>query len=151
MKITDALRAEHRILRTQLDSLEQLLGAGATLAGLRGGAAQLAAPLLVHAHIEDELLFPALESHIGAGSGPLAVMHAEHEEIERGLTAIDALQGVEDLQETLAHVLDVARQHFIKEDEVLFPMAEALLDGDVLEKLSEELSRRRSDQPFDPA
>lgn len=151
MKITDALRAEHRILRARLDRLEQLLGAGAPLAGLHADAAQLTGALLLHAHLEDELLFPALESQLGAGNGPLAVMRAEHEEIDCGLAAIAARQGAEDVRERLAHVIEVARQHFAKEDEVLFPMAEEVLDGGVLEELSAELLRRRGGQPFDPA
>lgn len=151
MKITDALRAEHRELTARLDHLEQLLRAGAPLAPLRAGAAQLTGALLSHAHIEDELLFSALESRIGAGNGPLAVMRAEHEEIDRGLAAIGARQDAGDVREDLAQVIEVARQHFAKEDEVLFPMAEEVLDRGALEQLSAELLRRRGEQPFDPA
>ena len=151
MKITDTLKDEHRILRARLDRLEQLLDAGAPLAGLRTAAALLSGALLSHAHLEDDLLFPALESHMGAGNGPLTVMRAEHEEIERGLAALSARQSAAEVRETLAQVLQVARQHFAKEDEVLFPMAEHVLDGGALEYLSAELLRRRGGHPLEPA
>src|SRR5512135_665644 len=102
MKITDALKDEHRILSARLDSLERLLDAGASLSGLRTAAAQLSGALLSHAHFEDDLLFPALEAQMGAGNGPLAVMRAEHEEIESGLAALGAQQSAEEVRETLA-------------------------------------------------
>jgi regulator of cell morphogenesis and NO signaling len=151
MKITDALKDEHRILSARLDSLERLLDAGAPLADLRTAAALLSGGLLSHAHLEDDLLFPALEAHMGAGNGPLAVMRAEHQEIERGLATLGARQSAEEVRETLAQVLQVARQHFAKEDEVLFPMAEDVLDGGALEGLGAELLRRRGDHPLAPA
>jgi Hemerythrin HHE cation binding domain len=65
MKITDALKDEHRILRSRLDTLERLLDARESLSGLRIAAAQLSGALLSHAHFEDDLLFPALEAPYG--------------------------------------------------------------------------------------
>jgi hemerythrin-like domain-containing protein len=79
----------------------------------------------------------------------LAVMHAEHEEIESGLAALGAQQSAEEVRETLAQLLQVARQHFFKEDEVLFRIAEDVLDGGVLEQLSVELFRLRAGNPLD--
>lgn len=150
MKITDALKDEHRILRARLDSLERLLDTDASLSDLRAAALQLSGGLQSHAHFENDLLFPALEVHIGAG-GPLAVMRAEHEEIERGVAALSAGQSAEEARETLAQVLEVARSHFAKEDEVLFPMAENFLDADVLEDLGVELLGLRGTNPLEPA
>jgi hemerythrin-like domain-containing protein len=148
MKITDALKDEHRILSARMDTLERLLDAGESLSGLRSAAAQLSGALLSHAHFEDDLLFPALEAHMG-GDGPLAVMRAEHEEIESGLGALGAQQSAEEARETLAQLLQVARQHFAKENEVLFRIAENVLDGGVLEQLSVELFRLRASNPLD--
>jgi len=84
-----------------------------------------------HLAMEEEVLFPAFEDSAGMqGCGPTAVMRAEHQQM-RGL--LDAMgraaesgdvDGVLDQGDTL---LMLTQQHNIKEEQVLYPMAEGQL------------------------
>jgi regulator of cell morphogenesis and NO signaling len=147
MRITDALRAEHAVLTAKLEELERTLARNTHLAELKSKAARLAADLLPHAKLEDELLFPALPSLSGQ-SGPIAMMRIEHEEIESSLLRIANEFDRPRLLETLKRVLTVARQHFVKEDEVLFPMAEEFLGEPRLAELGAKFAEFREREPL---
>lgn len=142
MKVTDALRGEHGVFYAQFDHLEQRF-AGGFLDNAEILAALLAAALEPHASIEDEVLFAALESALGGEVGPIPVMRMEHQTIEELLAK--ARQAAEPGQAAslLIEALQVAREHFAKEEHVLFPMAEQMLDRGVLESLGEEWAARR--------
>ncbi len=87
-----------------------------------------------HLAMEEEVLFPAFEAVSGMGqSGPTVVMRLEHQQM-RGIldqigVAIDAGETEEalDLGDTL-HM--VTQQHNVKEEGMLYPMAENVLDGE---------------------
>lgn len=127
MKITDAFLAEHAMLYAQFDYLQQATPATANLAVVHSQAATMTATLASHAHLEDELLFTTLDAQIGP-MGPVAVMRMEHDQIEALLEQVLAarVRGAQGLmQQTLqlAHV-----PLFAKEEQVLFPMAQQVLD-----------------------
>jgi hemerythrin-like domain-containing protein len=84
-----------------------------------------------HLAMEEEVLFPAFEAMSGMGqSGPTVVMRQEHQQIRALLdqiaVAIDAGDTEEalDLGDTL-HML--IQQHNVKEENMLYPMAENVL------------------------
>lgn len=134
MRITDALRGEHAAFYAQFDHLEATLPQAGSAAEVRAAAVLLAAALASHAALEDRLLFDALEPQLGP-IGPLAVMRAEHDEIERGLAELAETQGLENARTLALHVVHVARDHFAKEEQVLFPIAERTLDVGALTSL----------------
>ena len=139
--ITDALLGEHGVIYQLLEHLTSRPFDSAEEARIQ--AAELAAGLATHAHIEDDLLFVALEGPLGPNGGPLAVMRMEHAEVE---STLERLTQVEDAQEaaTLAsHLVTVAREHFAKEEQVLFPMAEQLLGEEALRGLGEQWAAQR--------
>ncbi len=138
--ITAALLGEHGVIYPQLGHLEQ---ASHTLADARGRAALLAAGLATHAQIEDELLFVPLEEHLGPNGGPVAVMRMEHEEVERTLAALEEADDPGQAGALIARLVTVARDHFAKEEQVLFPMAEQMLGEEALLELGQEWARRR--------
>lgn len=84
-----------------------------------------------HIAMEEEVLFPAFESAARmAGGGPTAVMRLEHQQmrdlldqIESAMEAGDSEQAM-DIGDTL---LMLIQQHTIKEEGMLYPMAENLL------------------------
>lgn len=135
MKITDAFLGEHGAFYAQIEHLERTVPAAASVPDVQGQAGVLAAALATHAGLEDELLFAALEPRLGAMQGPLAVMRAEHVEIERALARAQEARTLADAQQLVVYALQVARRHFAKEEQVLFPMAERALDADTLEML----------------
>lgn len=142
MKITDAFLGEHAILYAQFNYLEQATPAAETLAAVQSLAAGLAATLASHAHLEDELLFTALDPYLGP-MGPLAVMRMEHDQIEGLLGQVPATQDLRLAQALLQQTLQLARSHFAKEEQVLYPIAEQALDQGRLAELAVQWAERR--------
>lgn len=137
MDIVEELLADHLKLRAAMSELE----AGRVT---RESLASFVRDLLTHARLEDELLFDSLEGSLPADHGPLAVMRAEHEEIEGRLARLEAADpDRDDLSADLRRLVAVAREHFLKEEEVLFGFARRLLDADRLRALGAELAERR--------
>ena len=151
-----ALMAELEPLRHTLERLEREgeEALPAARSALAAAAEVMAGPLLRHARKEDEVLFPVLECSLGGGS-PTAVMRQEHQEIhERAATFRDTLRemhevehpaivaggaamremarrgsGARELMEIGGEILRLLDLHFLKEEEVLFPMAREILTG----------------------
>jgi hemerythrin-like domain-containing protein len=142
MKITEALLAEHATIYAQLDFLERAAGSGADPRDVRAQAALLGAALHSHAGLEDELLFDELEPHVGP-DGPLALMRAEHEDVKATLEALERLAAGDDPAPLLRHLVEVARSHFGKEEQVLFPMADSVLGEAELEAAGDRWAERR--------
>lgn len=142
MKLTDALRGEHGVFYTQLGHLEQIVPSVEDLASIKSQAALLAAALATHAQLEEELLFRALDPHLGE-MGPLAVMRMEHQEIEDTLAQIPDVEDLVECQSRLMRLVEVARQHFAKEEQILFGLAEQTLGEDALSNLGSRWAERR--------
>jgi hemerythrin-like domain-containing protein len=161
MKITDALKGEHGVFYAQFDLLEQT-AASAPLETTQAQGALLMAGLVPHARIENEVLFPVLEEQWGE-LGPTQVFRVEHAEIEGGLVKLQELRELmhvhDEIEGALARlpeltdanqarrlvrdVLALAREHFAKEESMLFPMAEQMLDARALEQLGLRWAERR--------
>jgi hemerythrin-like domain-containing protein len=142
MKITDAFLGEHGVFYAQFDHLEQVMAVPMELERVRGLARMLASALAPHAHMEDELLFDALGAEHRTGA--IAAMYEEHEEIEgmihEAINGADAAAAAELLLEAIR----MAREHFLKEEQIAFPMAEELLSRSALEALGAEWAERRA-------
>jgi hemerythrin-like domain-containing protein len=101
-----------------------------------------------HLAMEEELLFPAFEAASGMhDAGPSHVMRMEHEQMRGVLDQMAAAAGRGDRDELLdqgetLHIL--IQQHNMKEEGMLYPMAEQLL-GAEWPGLREKLAR------FEPA
>ena len=142
MDITHALVGEHGVFYALFDHLEREAERADSIDTLRCLAASLADALIPHAQMEDELLFSALEPHIGP-MGPLAMMRHEHSEVEGGLLALRDESDAGVVRNRLAHVIATARVHFKKEEQVLFPMARQHLDAKLLDELAQTWAARR--------
>lgn len=88
-----------------------------------------------HIRMEEDHLFPLFEdrSRIPAGSGPTAVMRAEHHEIEANLREVENFLGAGDCATVIqtiegkpVHPSSLFRSHDEKEERVLYPMADRL-------------------------
>jgi hemerythrin-like domain-containing protein len=142
MRITDALLGEHGVIYALFDHVEAALPAINDLGSAKALAATVSAAVLSHAKVEDELLFPALEPHLGP-MGPLAVMRQDHKEIDSILESIPNSESLDDVLEQLETLTQVARDHFAKEEHALFNMARQALSEDELEALGAQWSRMR--------
>ncbi len=142
MKLTHALLGEHGVLYALLDHLGsgalKRAGADAWIASLQ----MLEAALISHAQLEDTLLFPELAKH-GLEQGPLPVMRAEHTEIERLLAAALVAPTPALAADLVAGMVELTMEHFHKEEQVLFPMAEQLLGEPLLLELGARWAKER--------
>lgn len=86
-----------------------------------------------HFSHEEEVLFPAFEARTGMTGGPTAVMRMEHGQMNDVMAAMQETVAGHDrdrylgLSETL---LMLMRQHNMKEENILYPMAEQALAGE---------------------
>jgi hemerythrin-like domain-containing protein len=142
MNLIDALLGEHAVLYALFEDLEDRVDS-ASLDEVRAACGPVTAGLLSHAHLEDELLFPALERALGE-AGPLVVMRSEHQEIDRLLARAAVAAERATACGDIWAALELARDHFAKEEAVLFPMARDALDEAELGRLGAQWARLRS-------
>lgn len=141
MKITDALLAEHGMFYALFDRLEELIYETESVAALQIAMDLLAPALISHAKVEDELLFPRLESR--QSGGPLGAMRHEHQQIEELFAGIHSISDLDLLRGRVQEMIDVVREHFQKEDEIVLPVAVEAVESDVLERLGQQWARLR--------
>ena len=151
----DRLRDEHRVILRGLVLLESAadqLAKGDTLPD--GWWERLVGVLRVFADMnhhakEERHLFPALvKAGVPLEGGPVAVMLAEHAE---GRDYIRAMQTTlpaprADAARRYARLL---RDHIDKENGVLFPLAEAVLEEPTLQSLAQEFQSVEAEQGCD--
>jgi hemerythrin-like domain-containing protein len=142
MDIVDALLGEHGALHAQFDHLEGAVQ-DAALSAVKAQAELLAAALQSHSTLEDELLFAPLEPFLGAGSPELLGMRMMHEEIDRGLEACRDAAETGPAQRELLGVIGLARQHFLGEEQTLFPLAQQRLPRQIRARLGAQWAVRR--------
>lgn len=141
MDITAALRGEHGAFYPQFDHLATL-AEGGSAGDLRAAGGVLGASLAGHASLENELLLGALEERIGP-DGPVGVMRRDHEDIEATLAALAEAQDDASARRLAADCVRLARDHFSREENALFPMAKAALAPEVLVELGNQWAARR--------
>jgi hemerythrin-like domain-containing protein len=87
-----------------------------------------------HFAMEEEVLFPAFDARSGmGGGGPVAMMKMEHQQMRGLLDQIGDAIEAGDSQEALDvgdTLLMLIQQHNVKEEGMLYPMAENILAGD---------------------
>ena len=129
--VTDYLENDHRRLDALLEDALRLNEAESCSEALPPFR-EFARGLGRHIEVEERVLFPVLESLIGAQAGPMVVMRAEHVEIRRELDrAGDRLEaqdasGARSALRALRHLLS---EHNLKEEEILYPTADELVGG----------------------
>ena len=133
------LRQEHRALMETLQLLEGALGTPENpdldLDALQQAEALLQRDLEEHLQREENDLFPWLEPHVPQ-PGPLSVMLQEHTLLRQAHTGFSlGLQALRKgqararstVREIGGKLVQVFREHMLKEDRVLFPLAERVL------------------------
>ena len=105
---------------------------------------------------EEKLLFPALErAGVPNERGPIGVMLSEHELGRKYIGLMSkALEGVRsgsrgapaDLASSARAYINLLRAHIMKENEVLFPLAERRLSADDQKELSTAFARYEEEE-----
>ncbi|HEY2420312.1 MAG TPA: hemerythrin domain-containing protein [Neobacillus sp.] len=147
------LKSEHPPLLAQLADLLQLTEQVAKEVDLEKNFSELKiavgkfkTALDPHSEREEGVLFPMLGVYIGTTTGPIAVMEYEHDQAKSKIKAFhikaEAAQLSIEEKKSLAGLIKdayfILTEHFSKEENVLFPMAERMLT----EKEKEELYQK---------
>jgi len=142
VKITDALLGEHGAFYAQFDRLDEQLPVCRDVAEVREQAALLAAALVSHARLEDELLFAAM-ARAGGDAGLLGAMESEHADIADRLSRAQGTANLAMARNELLEAVSMARDHFAKEERLAFPLADELLGAPALHELGAAWAGRR--------
>ena len=128
--VAEALSWDHDRLEALDERAFDLLAAG-DAPGAQVAWTEFTVGLKRHIRFEEELLFPAFEERLGVSpaSGPTAVMRDEHRGIERLIGAIGRALAGDGEALALRHELhDLLGDHNMKEERVLYPRTDELLD-----------------------
>jgi hemerythrin-like domain-containing protein len=165
-KAIEVLMSEHRLIEEVLGSLETYaidVRAGAPALGdVIGDYARFLggfADACHHGKEEDILFRRMIERGFPREAGPLAVMYHEHEAGRshvRALSEIAASPGPADSRLLLDHAeayVPLLRQHILKEDRILYPMALEFLTAPELDAMNGEFetfeARMHADGSYD--
>jgi hemerythrin-like domain-containing protein len=88
---------------------------------------------LLHFAREETILFPEFEARTGMQGGPTYVMRTEHEQMRASLDALGQALERRDARAYLGQsetLLMLMRQHNMKEEQILYPMADRALAED---------------------
>ena len=152
---TQTLREEHRVILVALDLLERGSGRLATGGALPDGwwpgiIAWLRAFADVNHHAKEErYLFPALaKAGVPADGGPIQVMLEEHVQ-GRGFVRAMESGPPSGRVEAAGRYVQLLRDHIDKENGVLFPLTEAVLDDRAQQLLEREFETVEVEQGRD--
>lgn len=144
MKITEALQAEHLVFHNLFDHVEKSAPRVKTLAELKTVAALLESVLRAHSQTEDDLFIGPLE-HCFEQLGQRETFHEEHDQIDRMLAQIQKAKQARKARQLLLSLVISCRQHFDKEERIVFPMAERVLKHKTLTELGQTWLDQRND------
>lgn len=125
--IVDALLGEHALFYQLFDEIEERIDDVDDVDRLQGWVAVLGSLLERHAEIEDELLFAPLEEQMH-GRDPLGPLRNQHRDIEGTVQAMRSVDDSDRLRRRIHALISVARDHFLQEEQQIFPVARDLLD-----------------------
>lgn len=148
------LKGEHPALLAQLEELylltqkmEQDDEIESNFSSLQNKVTQFIAELDPHSEREEGILFPMMGAYIGTTSGPIAVMEYEHDQAKSKVKDFLSRAGqvrlsVEEMKmaaDLIKNAYFILTEHFSKEESVLFPMAERMLNEEEKEELYQKI------------
>jgi hemerythrin-like domain-containing protein len=142
MKITEALLAEHLVFHNMFDHIEATVPKLKTLAEVKALAALMESGLKAHSDTEDELFIGPLE-HCFEQIGQRDAFLEEHQEIDDSLRTLRQAKQLKQARQLLLAAVAYSRRHFDKEERIVFPMAERVLNGKTLKALGQTWMEQR--------
>lgn len=91
-----------------------------------------------HFRMEEEVLFPAFEQRTGMTMGPTQMMRMEHAQMRDLFEAMEVAVQQQDKDEFLGQaetLLIMMQQHNMKEEQILYQMADRVMSGEETEML----------------
>ena len=142
MKITEILMAEHSVFHNLFDHIETAVPRIKTLAEVKTLATVVEKLHGPHSKTEDDLFIEPLE-HCFEQIGQSETFHAEHRQIEETLAKVQKARTPGDAKKILLGAIAASRDHFDKEERIVFPMAERVLKTKTLSDLGRQWFQKR--------
>jgi len=136
--------AEHLVFHNLFDHVEKTAPKLKTLAELKATAALLESVLQSHSRTEDDLFIGPLE-HCFEQIGQRETFHQEHDDIDGMLVQVQKAKQAKKARQLLLSLIVSCRQHFDKEERIVFPMAEQILKSKTLTELGRTWMDQRKD------
>lgn len=136
---------DHRHCDDLFAAAEQAMS-GNDLESAATAFARFQTAMLAHFAAEEQTLFPTFEAKTGMSMGPTQVMRLEHAQMRSLFEAAGAALLAGDADEYLGQaetLVIMMQQHNMKEENILYPMCDQHLVGElpaVLERLGSELA-----------
>ena len=153
---TDVLRDEHRVILAALTTLDAAAGRLAAGRALPEGwweriIAWLRAFADKNHHAKEEAsLFPALvKAGVPAEGGPIAVMLEEHREGRALILTMATAPAPAARARAAQDYVRLLRDHIAKENDILWPLAEAVLDERARQAVAREFENVEAEQGRD--
>jgi iron-sulfur cluster repair protein YtfE (RIC family) len=106
-------------------------------------ARKICGELTVHAQIEEEIFYPALEKAVPEAADVVAEGRSEHQDAKDLIARIEGMQGLDqELDDTVAELARRVEHHVKEERDELFPKARAAKGLD-LDMLGEQMRQRQ--------
>lgn len=142
MKITDGLLGEHALFYQLFEALEDVMSSASTPEEIHRAFEPVGRGILSHAAIENDILFTAI-ARGGSENGITAAMRAEHREIETLSSAVSRARSLDEARRAAQQLIDLLRDHFQREEQILFPLCETALEPSQLEALGDRYKSER--------
>jgi hemerythrin-like domain-containing protein len=143
MKITEALFAEHLVFHNMFDHIETAVPRLKTLAEVRSLATLMESLLKAHSDTEDELFLGPLD-HCFEQMGQRDGFLQEHREIDENLRNLRQVKTLKQAKQMLLSAVSYSRKHFDKEERIVFPLAERVLNAKTLTALGNTWMEQRT-------
>ena len=142
MKITEILMAEHAVFHNLFDHIEATVPRLETTGEVKSLAALVDKVMAPHSKTEDDLFIEPLE-HCFEQIGQNETFHAEHRRIEEMLASVQKTRTLADAKKILLEAMAASRDHFDREERIVFPMAERVLKAKTLSELGKTWLQKR--------
>lgn len=143
MKITEALFAEHLVFHNMFDHIEATAPKLKTLPEVKSLGALMESLLRAHSDTEDELFIGPLE-HCFEQIGQRDAFLEEHQEIDASLVKVRHARRLKKARQLLLAAVAYSREHFDKEERIVFPLAEQVLNNKTLTGLGQTWMEQRT-------
>ncbi len=134
MKITDILTIEHAIFCAMFDQIEQTLPGLTIPAEIQSRAHMMASLLHDHGETEQNLLYAALD-HMLKEKDHFGRLFTEHREMDGRMELVIRTNDPVEARRLFQEAMVLTREHFLYEEQTIFPLAEKHLQNESLEKL----------------
>lgn len=132
--ITKILIMEHAVFCDVFDQIERILAGTKSADEVKALASVVEGLLVSHAETETNLAYSALD-HALADKGSLDRLHQDHHEIDNQFQRIHRTTNPAEAQRLLKKALLATREHFQREEKIIFPVLEKTLQPDTLRSL----------------